>query len=200
MTIGVPSQLVAGDTLEFRTSVSEYPPADGWTLKYQLVGREASGGVHTVTASVDGNEYVVEETPQTTETWPAGYYTYSIWVEKSGAKQTLERGQITILPGTMSAGYDGRSSAEKAYDQAVAALVDATSRASSSGSTGGTGGVVEYQIGDRRVRYGNAQEAIGGLISLRNQAAIELKRERQALARARGEPDPYRTHMRLIRG
>ena len=30
-------KLVAGDTLDFTDTVPDYPPADGWTLKYRLI-------------------------------------------------------------------------------------------------------------------------------------------------------------------
>ena len=35
--MNAPDRLYAGDTLEFSTSVPDYPPSDGWALVYDMI-------------------------------------------------------------------------------------------------------------------------------------------------------------------
>ena len=86
--------LVAGDTLEFSVVVPDYPAADGWTLKYRLTPRFAAPTqapiTLTATTNINGADYDVKSAPAVTVTWAPGIYTWARWVEKSGARQTLD--------------------------------------------------------------------------------------------------------------
>lgn len=118
------SSLVIGDTLRFLKSAPAYPPADGWTMKIRLVPR-AGGSAQTLTATPEGSEYLFNVPPATTSQWTPGEYGWSSWVEKTGARYTLETGgQLTVLPdpASVAAGTDLRSRAQKALDDARAAL------------------------------------------------------------------------------
>jgi len=139
---------VAGDTLDFNVSVPAYPASAGWTLKYSLTPRftTPTQAVITLTAAsnADGISYDVQSTPATTAAWAAGFYTWARWVEKSGARQTLdESGQIQIKadPATQVAGYDSRSHPRKMLDAIEASL---EGRASSSQIE-----LISYTIGSR---------------------------------------------------
>jgi type IV secretory pathway protease TraF len=120
-------QLVAGDSLDFTTAVSTYPPSDGWTLVYRLVPRSSTATPITITAATattDADQYRVQEGPSTTAAWAAGFYSWASWVEKSGARQSLDQGTLEILanPATVTAGYDNRGHARKVLDAIEAVL------------------------------------------------------------------------------
>ena len=120
-------ELIAGDTLDFLDSVPEYPPADGWTLKYQLIPRFTSPvqAAITLTASTSGSDYRVQAAAAVTATWAPGAYTWARWVEKAGPiRQSLGSGQLTVKqdPSTAAQGYDSRSHVRKQLDQIEAAI------------------------------------------------------------------------------
>lgn len=121
---------IAGDTLDQNVSVSDYPASDGWTLKYRLTPRFTSPtqAPITITASTnaDGASYDVQASPATTAAWAAGFYTWARWVEKSGARQTLnESGTLEIKadPSATTQGYDSRTHARKVLD-AIEAVIE----------------------------------------------------------------------------
>ena len=120
-------ELIAGDTLDFIDSVPEYPPADGWTLKYQLVPRFTTPTQVpiTLTASTSGSDYRVQEAAGVTATWKPGAYAWARWVEKAGPiRQSLGSGQVVIKtdPAAAVQGYDGRSHARKVLESINAVL------------------------------------------------------------------------------
>lgn len=115
--------ITAGDTLDFTTSVPDYPASDGWTLKYRLSPR-ASGTAIDLTASANGDDYDVTASATTSAGWAAGFYTWSAFVEKAGERYTVDRGQLEIraASSTLAAGYDGRTHAQTVLDAIEAVL------------------------------------------------------------------------------
>jgi hypothetical protein len=203
--------LVAGDTLSFTTPAPTgpdgivYAHADGWTLKYRLLPRSGAGTAIAITAATSGDDYWIAVPASVTALWGAGWYSVAAWVEKGAEVYTVEplfdQCEIKANPRTAAAGYDGRSPAQKAWDDVIDAIGDAAARAAAVGTgNGAMGGVLEYQIGDRRMRYSDPDKAMSSLLQLKSEIAMELKRERRRTARERGEPDPYRTYLRLGRG
>src|SRR5690242_13109102 len=113
MSVELP-ELVAGDTLEFLTTISDYPPADGWTFKIRL--RPISGAADEIdlTATTSGTDYLIQVAPSITVDWTPGDYSWSSWVEKSGARYTIESGLTAILENPEGDGAnDTRSPARK---------------------------------------------------------------------------------------
>lgn len=163
--------LIVGDTLDFLTTVEDYPPADGWTLKYRLVPR-VSGTAITITAATEGTDYRVQESPTTTAAWTAGEYTWNSWVEKSGARYTVDQGLITleVNPATITA-HDGRSHARKVLD-AIDAVIE--SRA--------TLDQMEYAINGRSLK----RTPIGDLLKLRQHYKTQVDSEVKAAKMAAG--------------
>lgn len=127
------STIVAGDSLDFLTQVPDYPATDGWTLKYRLIPR-VSGTPITLTASASGADYRTQVAPATTDDWIAGEYSLAAWVEKTGARYSVEGialdefgrpigKNVTILPDpAVAAAWDSRSFARKALDSIEAVL------------------------------------------------------------------------------
>lgn len=109
--------ITAGDTLDFTTSVPEYPASEGWTLKYRLAPR-AAGTAIDITATADGDDYDVQVVAATTIGWATGWYTWTAYVEKAAERYTVDRGQLEIRAAstTLAAGSDNRTHARKVLD------------------------------------------------------------------------------------
>ena len=188
-----PNRLHAGDTLDFTVSVPDYPPAAGWTLKLRLVARAQGGQTATITASAEGDLYRLQAGPSTTANWPAGAYGWHTWVEKVGARVTLEgtqyQGELTVLPdpSAIAAGTDTRSQARKALDDALAAQAAYVASKAV---------VAEYTIGERRMKFHSA----GDLAALISRLRIDVAREQRAEAIAKGLADPRKVIVRAVRG
>jgi hypothetical protein len=117
------AQIIAGDTLQFRTSVPDYPADAGYTLTYRLVPRAAGAPIEIV-ATADGAEYVVSAAASATAAWTPGEYSWHAYVEQGGARYTKGTGAVTILPdpAAIAAGTDTRTQAEIALAAAKQAL------------------------------------------------------------------------------
>jgi len=147
-------QLVAGDSLSFYTSVPEFQPSAGWVLNYRLVPQNASLTAIELAAADAGEQHRVYAAATSTESWQPGVYSWTSWVEQEVSGQveryTLESGQITVLPNprTVAAGYDNRSQARKALDDAKAALAawSPTRR--------------RYKIGEREMEFNSSADII----------------------------------------
>ena len=177
--------IVAGDTLDFLTTVQDYPPTDGWTLKYRLTPRFATPTFAPIvlTATAVGGDYQIQASPATTATWPAGSYTWARWVEKTGARQTLdESGQLEVRadPAATAQGFDGRSHARKMLAAIIAVLEN---RASSTQRD-----MVGFTIGSRSQQFDQA-DTKEKLLELKSQYEWLVFNEDNAAGIARGEPN-----------
>lgn len=145
MSVELP-ELVVGDTLEFLTTVEDYPPADGWTFKIKLRPLSGANDDITLTATTSGTDYLIQEAPATTSGWDAGDYSWSSWVEKSGARHVIESGLTTILADPTGTGAnDTRSTARKILDGLLEERAAAAEAARAD--------VSEYTIGNRTMKY-----------------------------------------------
>lgn len=182
------STLIAGDSLDFLTTVNDYPPADGWTLKYRLTPRTGTDPAITITASTSGTDYRVQSAPATTAAWVAGEYAWSAWVEKTGARYVVDEGQCTIKPDpeTMAAGTDTRTHASKVLAQIETAL---------EGWATSGGHIAEYEIAGRRMKYADRAD----VLTMRSTYKAEVWREAAAAAMADGLPNPRQIRVRLAR-
>lgn len=180
---------IAGDTLDFTVSVPEYPATAGWTLKYRLIPRFATPTQVpiTLTATASGSDYLVQASPATTAAWVNGKYAWSRWVEKSGARQTLdESGELEIRPDptTQVQGFDGRGQAAKAVDDLKAAFATFNST---------SGRVKSYTIGSRQMEFETSAEIVQMMDFWRR----ELANEQTAANLAKGLGNPRRTYVRF---
>lgn len=179
------SQIIAGDTLQFTTSVPDYPASGGYTLTYRLVPR-VSGAPITITAAASGDDYAVSVAAAATAAWTAGEYSWTAYVTLGAARYTQGSGQVTILPdpATMAAGTDTRSQAEIALAAAKQAFA-AWSPVSKS-----------FTIGDVSKTYSSPAE-IRQVITYW-QGVVDA--ERAAADRAAGRPNRSRYYVGFRRG
>lgn len=143
------NQLIAGDSLDFTTSVDGYPASDGWILSYALRGPS----VIDLSASASGRDYHVYVSAATTAAWVPGSYSWSSFVTLSGQRYTVGQGTLQISPNLAAqvAGYDGRSPAEKALADAETALATFKST---------NGRVKKYTIGQRSMEFSTSAEIL----------------------------------------
>ena len=178
-------ELIVGDTLNFLTQVPDYPATAAWVLKFRLVPRTVGGTAIAITAIAEGEDFRVTVAAATTTAWGVDDYTWTSWVEKGAEVYSVDSGQIAIKtnPRTAAAGYDGRSVAAKALDQARAALAAWTPTTR------------RYRIGDRELEFSSKADIVG-LISY---WTTEVAREQRREALAKGMPDPSKAFVRVLR-
>jgi hypothetical protein len=178
-------ELIAGDSLNFATATPAYPASAGWVLSYYLVPRTAGGQAITLSSVAEGDDHRIQVSAATTATWGADNYNWAARVDKSGEKYTVDQGQITIKPNPFAVpvGYDGRTQAEKALDQAKAALAAWTPSQR------------KYRIGEREMEFNSPADIIQAVNYWENQVA----REQRAAAISKGLADKRKTYVRLGR-
>lgn len=188
-------ELIAGDTLDFIDSVPDYPPADGWTLKYRLIPRFTSPAQAPIDiiATTSGSDYRVQAAAAVTLAWKAGFYTWSRWVEKAGPiRQSLGSGQLKVIedPAAAVAGYDGRSHERKVLE-AIEAVIE--NRASQTQRE-----MVEYTIGTRSQKL-DAAESKAALLELHSKYKWLVANEEARAQIAAGQPNPRMVGIRFGR-
>ncbi len=159
------NKIIAGDTLDFSTNVVSYPPSAGWTLKYSLVPRIA-GAVILITTAADlaTDFHRAQIAPSVTAAYAPMDYSWSSWVEKTGARYTVNSGSITVAPNPATVLLvDNRSVAQKNLDVLEAAIA-----ARISGDL-----VLKYQIGSRSLE----KESMNSLLALRAQLRAQIAAE-----------------------
>lgn len=180
-------ELIAGDTLNFLASAPLYPASAGWVLKYRLAPRTVGGSVISFTATAEGDDYRVNVAAATTASWGPDNYSWSSWVERGAEKYTVESlGQISVKPDprTAAAGYDGRSVARKALDDARAALASWTPTKR------------RYRIADREMEFNGTADIIKAI----NYWELEVQKEQRIADLAAGGIDRRKVYVRLNRG
>lgn len=112
-----PAQFSAGDRVQWKKTISQFPPADGWTLIYYLRGNGA-GMQQDITAAVSGNQYSVDLSPTATEEYTPGTYYWQSYVTKSGDRKPVESGTFEVLQNVaeLAQPYDFRSHNRKVLD------------------------------------------------------------------------------------
>jgi hypothetical protein len=189
--------IIAGDTLDFTVEVVDFPASDGWTLKYRLTPRFTTPTQTpidlTATTNADGERYDIQVAPATTVGWKAGFYTWARWVEKAGARQTLnESGQLEVKadPALTAQGYDSRSHPRKVLE-AIEAVIE--SRASQTQRE-----MVAYTIGSRSQTL-DAQESKAALLELHSKYKWLVANEDALDKIAVGLPNPRNVGIRFGR-
>lgn len=148
------SQIFAGDSLDFTDASAAHSAADGWVMSYRLVPRTAGTPIEIACVTApDGTSHRALVPSGTSDDWAAGQYTWFQSVAKAGERITLASGSTTISPNpAVATTFDGRSDARKTLDALKAAY--------QSYATAGQGGVAEYSIGGRTMKFRNAADLI----------------------------------------
>ena len=176
MTILVPDLIYAGDTVvfdvpAFRDSIGTSIDSGTYTLTWYARTNTASEGA-TIVGVTEGDGWRVTVPAATTTNFDAGLWTWQAIATYSTLTYTAGRGQFTVkatasYTGTPGA-FDDRSRAEIDLDYVEAAI-----------RTLAQGGMVqEYTIGGRSLRRYKMQELLQLRDTLKNEIALERKREK----------------------
>ena len=142
-----PSEIIAGDTLKFQKSLSDYSSST-WTLTYYLL---KSGTQITFSASASGTDHLVNVSNTTTAGWAAGIYKWESYISKTGERYKISSGTIEIKPNlaAQTTGYDARSHVKKVLDAIEAVIEGRASRTD-----------LSYTINDRTIQHMGPEELI----------------------------------------
>ncbi|WP_444891773.1 hypothetical protein ACJJIQ_00055 (plasmid) [Microbulbifer sp. ANSA003] len=105
-----PTVMIAGDSISWSRTLTDYLPEDGWTLTYRLV---SVGKSYVINTTADGSAHQVALTSADTAAWLDGEYSLVAWVENGTDRYTIGSLRVRIKPDPTSADYDPRSHAEK---------------------------------------------------------------------------------------
>lgn len=183
--------LYAGDSLDEEVEIvdptgTEYTGDDGWAAKYVFIPRDSTAGTKfEIGCSWTGDAYRYQATSATSGQWQPADYTWHLVVTKTGLQVTAATGAAKVLDNPLTASvFDGRSQAEKALDDALAAL--ATFQASG-------GKVKSYSIAGRSMEF----ETESGLRQQVSFWSARVASERRQRAIDSGLGDPFRAYVRM---
>lgn len=168
------TEIVVGDTLDFETTVNNYPATDGWTLNFRLVPLVAGAAItFSAGTASNGTDYRTQVAPATSAAWVSGIYAWNSYVTKSGARYSVESGQVILLPdpAIATAPFDNRSHARKCLDL-IESLLQSRYAADTS----------RFTVGDRE-RF---KEEIAVLETQRVQYSAKVRKEDNDEAIANG--------------
>ena len=116
----IPSQLVAGTSLNILIQESGYSALDGWVLNLHLRGPSVVDIVSV--AEEQAHRLLANSTD--TGSWQPGNYAYSLRAELNSEIVELEQGNVKVTPNiaAMEAGHDNRSWAERSLEAVEAVL------------------------------------------------------------------------------
>jgi hypothetical protein len=169
-----PTSLRAGDRAQWTKTLSDYPPADGWDLKYRLLNESVA--LDAITATEDGTTYSIDLPTTYTADLAAGIYQLTGWVEKSGDRKTIYLADVEILANLAAAtsAVDSRSHVKKVLD-ALEAMIEGR-------ATNAEESIVVPGFGNKQIQYLNPLE----LRKARNLYRREYEEELRATARKNG--------------
>lgn len=173
----IPSPWVAGDTIEWTTTLKTYTPQTH-ALTWVIRGAD----LLDVEAVADGDKWRTTIDGPDSDTLKSGRYSWTALATEitTGNRNTVGFGHIEVLPNPIDVAlpYDDRTPA--------AIMLDAVNAAITARLAGGA--VQNYAIKGRNLAYATLQE----LTALRDQLRGEVAKERAAESLAAGEGDPRR--------
>lgn len=182
----IPASITAGDSTTWRDDsgkdlLGNAITSATWTLTYAI-----RGAVNlTLTGTAYGQGWETTITAAQSATLTAGTYFWQAYATSGSNRVTLGSGQLAVTANlsTQSAGFDGRSQAQKDLD-----AVDAAIRAIISG-----GAVQKYSIGNREL----TKLPMTDLLVLQSRLRAQVARERSAEMIANGLGNPRSLFVRF---
>jgi len=115
-----PTHLIAGDTASWTRSFADYP-ATIWALTYAF-RLQLGAGVVNVTASAVGDGFAATIAAADSALMKPGLWSWAAYVTKTTERYQVGSGSLTVSPNlaAVDSAIDVRSSAKKAYDNALA--------------------------------------------------------------------------------
>jgi len=162
-----PNSFIAGNTVKWTKSVSDYKPEDSWVLKYYFV---KTGTQLTLTATDNGDsKHLITLTAANSADWPAGEYKWQAVVTKTTERYVVDSGSLTVEPdfAQQISGHDSRTYWETVLENVKAVLEERATKDQSS-----------YTIHGRQL----SRTPVADLLSLYSKAEGEVEKEKRAEA------------------
>ena len=136
-----PYELPAGDTWTWTKSLPNYPATE-WTLSYELLLLDAAATNITITATADGTDHLVDESPTTTAPYAPGKYKYKAYATNNsdGRRFTVDTGHFNVTPDFATSTEDPRSVVKRTLDALEEMLLGKASADKLKWKIGGPGG------------------------------------------------------------
>lgn len=174
-----PRVIKAGTYQSWTRRVEDYPPGDGNTLHYSLIGPQAAYSWQAVTDPDDATRFKVELTTATTAAWTPDRYEMSVWIETpAGERIHLEAMRMQVAPDPSVVTPRDTLGHARRMLTAIEATLEGRATADELD-------LVRSAIGDS-----SAERDTAGLIELRDKYKLEVQREEKAEAIGRGEGLP----------
>ena len=163
-----PSSVIAGDTVKWLKSLSDFSALDGWSLAYQLINKNHK---ITINAIPHGADFLINESAISTAAWIADEYAYRAQVSKAGEIYTVASGTIFVKPSYNVNNLNTHSQARTILEGLMAAYqVAVTDRAF----------VQEYEIAGRRMKFMNMADWIKAIDYWRAEVSAEERADKLA--------------------
>ena len=155
-----PQTITAGDTVQWKKQIDDYPASDDWVLSYAMVSGSKK---YSLTASASGDDHLVSIAATTSAAYEAGEYYWQAYVTKDSERRLVGSGRLKINPNFADlSNFDARSHVKKTLD-AIEAVVEGRA----------TKDQEEYTIGTRSLKRTPIQD----LLVLRDKYKGEYLRE-----------------------
>lgn len=177
-----PLELSAGDRWQWlREDLQDYP-AGAWTLHYYF---KSGTDAFDFAAVADGTDFSVDQSPAQTSGFVAGQYEWTAYVVKTGDRQKVASGRLTVLADLANATViDSRSHAVKVL-AAIEAVIEG--RASKDQES--------YSINGRSL----SRTSLTDLLEFRRTYRAEVQLEQQQSDMAAGRGNSSITKVRFTR-
>lgn len=121
-----PTAFAAGDRVQWKRTLADFPISESWTLKYYLRGNFAHDPI-TLTATTSGTDYLIDIGIDETAGYTPGVYYWQAFVEKADYRMPVSSGRFLITPdlSTLQTNqpFDGRSHARRCLE-AIEAVIE----------------------------------------------------------------------------
>lgn len=155
--------LTLGDAWQWDRVVSEFPPSEGYTLAYTLLG-SAVQSLGNASTSSSGDYYEVRLTPTATAAYTlTGRCRLRGWVSKSGERWQVFDGYVDVLANPATATGEQRTTNEQMLED-VETMISARLASDQA----------EVEINGRRIK----KEDLPGLYKLRGTLILAVQAER----------------------
>lgn len=166
-----PQSFIAGDTVKWTKSLSDYPADESWVLAYEFRSVR-DNTAKTVTCEADGSDHLATITAANSAAYFPGEYQVTGRASKAGEVYTVFRGRVTVEqnPSVGTSGVEHRSTARRLLAAVESALQGVATREEKSYEITPSGGT------SRRIEFCS----LADLLSARDKLKAEVRREEQA--------------------
>lgn len=176
----IPAKIVAGDSLSWKKSLSDYP-ASTWTLTYRLLNNQKKIEIE---ADADGDDHLVEIPIDTSDDYTVGDYRYFAHVSDGTERYKVDEGLVEVVPDYENLeSLDVRTHAGKVLE-ALEAVIEGKASADQ----------LTYSIAGRSISRYSPDE----IIQWREHYRAEVKKEARELNQEQGRTAGTSSQVKVV--